>query len=57
MISYLRVIVSATSKAMAAIEDLMLQTLGRWHNATFLCYIRILQDHQSAVTISFANSN
>ena len=57
MISYLRVIVSATSKAMAAIEDLMLQTLGRWHNATFLCYIRILQDHQTAVTISFANSN
>ena len=31
---------AATSAAVAGIEDSMIQTLGRWHSAAFLTYIR-----------------
>ena len=31
---------AATTAAVAGIEDSMIQTLGRWHSAAFLTYIR-----------------
>ena len=47
---------ASTSAAMAGVEDSMIQTLGRWHSAPFLRYIRTLQVHLAAVTASLAKA-
>ncbi len=36
---------AATTAAMAGMEDSQIQTLGRWHNAAFLRYIRTPKTH------------
>ncbi len=36
---------AATTAALVGIEDSMIQTLGRWHNAAFLQYIRTPKEH------------
>ena len=35
---------AATAAAKAGIEDLIIQMLGRWNSAAFLCYIRTTKD-------------
>ncbi|KAL5518220.1 hypothetical protein EMCRGX_G003911 [Ephydatia muelleri] len=47
---------AATSAAMAGVEDSMIQTLGRWHSAAFLRYIRTPQIHLAAATASLAKA-
>ena len=41
---------AATTAAMAGVEDSMIQTLGRWHSAAFLQYIRTPKEHLAAVS-------
>ena len=48
---------AATTAAMAGIEDSTIQTLGRWHSAAFLRYIRTPHDWLAAITASLAKSN
>ena len=45
---------AATSAAMAGIEDSTIQTLGRWHSAAFLQYIRMPKDHLASVSSTLA---
>ena len=40
----------ATTAAMAGVEDSMIQTLGRWHSATFLQYIRTPKEQLGEVS-------
>ena len=43
---------AATTAAMAGIEDSTIQTLGCWHSAAFLRYIRTPHDQLAAITAS-----
>ena len=45
---------AATTAARAGIEDSMIQTLGRWHSAAFLRYIRTSHDRLAALSVSLA---
>ena len=45
---------ATTIAANMSMEDSMIQTLGRWHSAAFLCYIRMLHDHLTALSMSLA---
>ncbi|KAL5509536.1 hypothetical protein EMCRGX_G004926 [Ephydatia muelleri] len=45
---------AATTAARAGIEDSMIQTLGRWHSAAFLSYIRTSHDRLAALSVSLA---
>ena len=40
---------AATTAALAEVEDSMIQTLGRWHSAAFLQYIRTPKEHLAAI--------
>lgn len=48
---------AATTAAMVGIEDSMIQTLGRWHSAAFLQYIRTPKERLAAVSASLAMQN
>eukprot|EP00731_Ephydatia_muelleri_P011099 Em0005g1685a len=45
---------AATTATRAGIEDSMIQTLGRWHSAAFLRYIRTSHDRLAALSVSLA---
>ena len=45
---------AATSAALAGIEDSTIQTLGRWHSAAFLQYIRMPREKLAVVSKSLA---
>ena len=45
---------AATTAAKAGMEDSMIQTLGRWHSAAFLRYIRTPHDRLAALSVSLA---
>ena len=45
---------AATTAAMAGIEDSTIQTLGRWHSAAFLRYIRTPHDQLASMSASLA---
>ena len=45
---------AATTAAKAGIEDSMIQTLGRWHSAAFLRYIRTPHESLAALSVSLA---
>lgn len=46
---------AATSTALAGIDDSTIQTLGRWHSAAFLQYIRIPQEQLATVSNTLAS--
>ena len=45
---------AATTAAMVGVEDSMIQTLGRWHSAAFLRYVRMPKDRLAAMSASLA---
>ena len=45
---------AATTAAKAGMEDSMIQTLGRWHSAAFLRYIRTPHNRLAALSVSLA---
>lgn len=45
---------AATSAALVGVEDLTIQTLGRWHSAAFLQYIRISGEKLAAISKTLA---
>ena len=47
---------AATSAALAGVEDSTIQTLGRWHSAAFLQYIRMPRERLAAVARVMATS-
>ena len=47
---------AATTAALAGVEDSMIQTLGRWHSAAFLQYIRTPKEHLAAIAAVMARS-
>ena len=48
---------AATSAAAAGVEDSMIQTLGRWHSAAFLQYIRTPKERLAALSSVLAQTN
>ena len=47
---------AATTAALAGVEDSMIQTLGRWHSAAFLRYIRTPKERLAALSVNLAGS-
>ena len=47
---------AATTAALAGVDDSMIQTLGRWHSAAFLQYIRTPKEHLAAIAAVMARS-
>ena len=47
---------AATTAAVAGIEDSTIQTLGRWHSAAFLQYIRTPKEHLAALSTVLAGA-
>ena len=45
---------AATSAALAGMEDSMIQTLGRWHSAAFLNYIRMPKSRLAGASATLA---
>ena len=45
---------AATSAALAGVEDSTIQTLGRWHSAAFLQYIRMPKEKLASVSSTLA---
>ena len=45
---------AATTAALAGVEDSTIQTLGRWHSAAFLQYIRMPKERLAAVASTLA---
>ena len=45
---------AATTAVMAGIENSTIQTLGRWHSAAFLRYIRTPHDQLASIAASLA---
>ena len=48
---------AATTAAAAGIEDSTIQTLGRWHSAAFLQYIRTPKTQLAAISASLASTH
>ena len=48
---------AATTAAMVGVEDSMIQTLGRWHSAAFLQYIRTPKECLAALSATLARAN
>jgi hypothetical protein len=48
---------AATTAAAEGIEDSTIQTLGRWHSAAFLQYIRTPQTRLAAISATLAGTN
>ena len=48
---------AATTAAAAGIEDSTIQTLGRWHSAAFLQYIRTPKTQLAAISASLASTS
>ena len=48
---------AATTAAAAGIEDSTIQTLGRWHSAAFLQYIRTLKEQLAAISSTLATTS
>ena len=47
---------AATTAALAGLEDSLIQTLGRWHSAAFLQYIRTPKEQLAAVSKNLAQA-
>lgn len=47
---------AATTVAAAGIEDSTIQTLGRWHSAAFIQYIRTPKERLAAMSSTLAGS-
>ena len=47
---------AATTAAAAGVQDSTIQTLGRWHSAAFLQYIRTPKEHQAALSSVLTSS-
>lgn len=47
---------AATTAAVAGVEDSTIQTLGRWHSAAFLQYIRTPKEHLAALSTVLAKA-
>ena len=47
---------AATTAAAAGVEDSTIQTLGRWHSAAFLQYIRTPKEHLAALSAVLARA-
>ena len=47
---------AATTAALAGVKDSMIQTLGRWHSAAFLRYIRTPKERLAALSVNLAGS-
>ena len=47
---------AATTAASMGVEDSMIQTLGRWHSAAFLQYIRTPKERLAAISAVLATS-
>lgn len=47
---------AATTAALAGMEDSTIQTLGRWHSAAYLQYIRMPRERLAALSVVMANS-
>ena len=48
---------AATTAAAAGVEDSTIQTLGRWHSAAFLQYIRTPKEHLAALSAVLDRAN
>jgi hypothetical protein len=48
---------AATTAAAAGVEDSTIQTLGRWHSAAFLQYIRTPKEHLAALSAVLARTS
>lgn len=48
---------AATTAAMVGIEDSTIQTLGRWHSAAFLRYIRTPKERLASLSATLASQN
>ena len=48
---------AATAAAMVGVKDSMIQTLGRWHSAAFLQYIRTPKERLAALSATLARVN
>jgi hypothetical protein len=48
---------AATTAASMGVEDSMIQTLGRWHSAAFLQYIRTPKEQLAAISAVLATSS
>ena len=48
---------AATTAAMVGVEDSIIQTLGRWHSAAFLQYIRTPKERLAALSATLARAN
>ena len=48
---------AATTAAAVGVEDSTIQTLGRWHSAAFLQYIRTPKEHLAALSTLLAGAN
>lgn len=48
---------AATTAALAGVEDSTIQTLGRWHSAAFLQYIRTPKEHLAALSAVLAKTS
>ena len=47
---------AATTAALAGVEDSVIQTLGRWHSAAFLQYIRMPRERLAAISAIMARA-
>ena len=48
---------TATTAALAGVEDSTIQALGRWHSTVFLQYIRIPKEHLAQISATLAAVN
>ena len=48
---------TATTAASAGVEDLMIQALGRWKNASYILYVQLEPHPLALVSATLANCN